>query len=119
MNILKTTKPYNLKQYIIYFFKRAISWQLLNMGNGYIEINYAVRPTFCLYLELSLIEHLRPYCTVRTVAPCGDGGVATGRPHMPGAGALLRDLVAAQRLHQGAHTLDRSKRPTGMSQDHV
>ena len=89
------------------------------MGNGYIEINYAVRPTFCLYLELSLIERLKPYCTVRTVAPCGDGGVVTGRPHRPGAGALLRDLGAARRLHQGAHTLDGSKRPAGMSQEHV
>lgn len=89
------------------------------MGNGYIEINYAVRPTFCLYLELPLIERLKPCCTVRMVAPCSDGGVALGRHHRLGAGALLHDLEAAWRLHQGAHTLDSSKRPTGMLQERV
>ena len=89
------------------------------MGNGYIKINYAIRPTFCLYLELPLIKHLKPYCIVRMVAPCGDGGVALGRHHRLGAGAFLHDLEAAWHLHQGAHTLDSSKRPTGMLQKRV
>lgn len=42
------------------------------MGDEYIEINYAMSSTFCLYLKFSLIKRLKFYCVVLMVACFGE-----------------------------------------------
>lgn len=67
------------------FCKWAISWQLLSMGDGYIEIKYAMSCTFCLYLKFSLIKCLKFYCIVLMVVHSGaKKGIVKRRGHGQG-----------------------------------